>query len=127
MIDDGNVAEQARAILPEGVDTALELIGTPTLRATRVHRVVCFTGMPSSQWTVRDLYPIEYLPRGLRLTAYGGEAGDLPARVLQDFLDAVAADRAVVPIEGVHTLDQIREAHTATESGAASGKLVVTT
>jgi NADPH2:quinone reductase len=83
--------------------------------------------MLPSQWTVRDLYPIEYLPRGLRLTAYGGEAGDLPARVLRDFRDAVAAGRAVVPIEGVHTLDQIREAHAATESGAASGKLVVTT
>jgi hypothetical protein len=101
MIDDGSVAEQARAILPEGLDTALELIGTPTLpdtlRATRVHGVVCFTGMLSSQWTVRDFYPIEYLPRGVRLTAYGGEAGDLPARVLQEFLDAVAASRAVVP------------------------------
>jgi NADPH:quinone reductase len=58
LIDDGNVARQVRAILPTGADTALELVGTPTLpdtlRSVRVHGVVCFTGMLSNQWTVRD-------------------------------------------------------------------------
>lgn len=131
LVDDGAVAAQVRALLPEGVDTALELIGTPTLpdtlRSTRVHGVVCFTGMLSNVWTVRDFYPIEYLPRGVRLTAYGGDAGDLPPQVLQDFLDAVAAGTAVVPIDHVYGLDDIAEAHAAMEAGRASGKLVVTT
>lgn len=127
--DGGNVARQARAIFPEGVDTALELIGTPTLpdtlRAVRVHGVVCFTGMLSNEWTVRDFYPIEYLPRGVRLTAYGGDATDLPSAVLQEFLDAVAAGQAVVPIHRVYRLDQIAEAHAEMEAGRAAGKLVV--
>jgi NADPH2:quinone reductase len=95
LIDDGDVAAQVRAIVADGVDTALELVGTPTLpdtlRATRVHGVVCFIGMLSNKWTVKDFYPIAYLPRGVRLTAYSGEAADLPAGALQDFLDAVAA------------------------------------
>jgi NADPH2:quinone reductase len=73
VIDDGNVARQIREILPDGVDTALELVGTPTLpdtlRSTRKHGVVCFTGMLSNVWTVRDFYPIDYIPRGVRLTA----------------------------------------------------------
>src|SRR6266566_2009747 len=47
LIDDGDLARQVRAIVPDGVDTALELVGTPTLpdtlRAARVHGVVCFT------------------------------------------------------------------------------------
>jgi len=30
--------------------------------------VVCFTGMLSNQWTVRDLYPLDYLPTGLVVT-----------------------------------------------------------
>ncbi len=98
LVDDGRVADQARRIFSDGVDTALELVGTPTLpdtlRAPRVHGVVCFTGMLSNQWTVRDFYPIEYLPRGVRLTAYGGDATDLPNEVLQDFLDAVATGDA---------------------------------
>ena len=127
--DGGNVARQARAIFSDGVDTALELIGTPTLpdtlRAVRVHGVVCFTGMLSNEWTVHDFYPIEYLPRGVRLTAYGGDATDLPSAVLQEFLDAVAAGQAVVPIHRVYRLDQIAEAHADMEAGRAAGKLVV--
>jgi NADPH:quinone reductase len=131
LIDDGNVARQVREILPAGVDTALELVGTPTLpdtlQSTRQHGVVCFTGMLSNVWTVRDFYPIDYLPRGVRLTAYHGEAEDLPAPVLQAFLDAVAAGEAVVPIDRVYAFDQIVDAHAAMEAGGAAGKLVVTT
>lgn len=131
LIDDGEVAAQVRAILPDGVDGAIELVGTPTLpdtlRATRVHGTVCFTGMLSDQWSVPDFYPIDYLPAGVRLTAYSGEGGDLPASVLQEFLDAVAAGHARVPIDRVFTLDQIRQAHARMEAGQATGKLVVVT
>ena len=129
LVDDGEVALQVRSVVPDGVDAALELVGTPTLpdtlRATRVHGVVCFTGMLSDQWTVRDFYPIEYLPRGVRLTAYGGDATDLPAEVLQDFLDAVAAGEAHVPIHRVYRLEDVAEAHADMEAGRAAGKLVV--
>ena len=96
-----------------------------TLRSTRQHGVVCFTGMLSNVWTVRDFYPIDYLPRGVRLTAYHGEAEDLPQPVLQEFLDAVADGHAVVPIDRVYGFDQIVEAHAAMEAGGAAGKLVV--
>jgi NADPH2:quinone reductase len=93
---------------------------------TRVHGVVCFTGMLSNQWTVRDFYPIDYLPRGVRLAAYGGDASDLPHAVLQTFLDAVADGHATVPVHASFTLDEIRDAHTLMETGGATGKLVVT-
>jgi NADPH:quinone reductase-like Zn-dependent oxidoreductase len=89
--------------------------------------VVCFTGMLSNQWIVHDFYPIEYLPRGVRLTAYGGDAADLPPHVLQDFLDAVTAGTAVVPVSYVYHFDQIVQAHADMEANRASGKLVVTT
>jgi NADPH:quinone reductase-like Zn-dependent oxidoreductase len=129
LLDDGAVAPQVRGLVPAGVDAALELIGTPTLPDTlgsvRVHGVVCFTGMLSNQWIVRDFYPIDYLPHGVRLTAYGGDASDLPAPILQDFLDAVAAGTAVVPIAHVYRFDQIALAHETMEAGRVSGKLVV--
>jgi len=84
ILDDGEVESQVRLLFEDGVDAALELVGTPTLpdtlRSTRVHGVVCFTGMLSNQWIVKEFYPIEYLPRGVRLTAYGGGANDLPNR-----------------------------------------------
>jgi NADPH:quinone reductase-like Zn-dependent oxidoreductase len=131
LIDDGEVAQQVRELVPEGVDCALELVGTPTLpdtlRSTRTQGVVCFTGMLSNVWTVPDFYPIDYLPQGVRLTAYGGDARDLPASVLQEFLDAVAAGQAVVPIDRVYDFDEIVEAQRFMEGGHAAGKLVVRT
>jgi NADPH2:quinone reductase len=129
LIDDGNVAAQVRAIFPDGVDNALELVGTPTLpdtlRSVRVHGVVCFTGILSNEWIVREFYPISYLPRGVRLAAYGGEAADLPATALQEFLDAVAAGEAVVPIARVYAFDDIVEAHADMAADRVAGKLVV--
>lgn len=117
------------AIVPAGVEVALELVGTPTLpdtlRATALHGVVCFSGLLSNQWTVRDFYPIGYLPRSVQLTAYAGEASDLPAAVLQSFLDAVAAGRLTVPLYRTYTLDEIRIAHADMEANNATGKLVV--
>jgi len=47
--------------------------------------------------------------------------------LLQEFLDAVAARDAVVPIDHIYGFDQIAEAHAAMEADHASGKLVVTT
>ncbi|MEU7815312.1 zinc-binding dehydrogenase [Pseudonocardia sp. NPDC049154] len=129
ILDDGAVAARVREIVPEGVDAALELVGTPTLpdtlAATRVHGVVCMSGMLSNVWTVPDFYPIDYIPRGVRLTGYSGDASDLPAEVLQTFLDDVAAGRATVPIARTYRLDEIVEAHRFMEHGSAGGKLVV--
>jgi NADPH2:quinone reductase len=129
LVDDGDVAAQARAIVPDGVEAAIELVGTntlpDTLRATAVHGVVCFTGMLSNQWTVADFYPIDYLPSGVRLTAYGGDATDLPTDVLQAYLDAVAEGRLTVPIHRTYALDEIAQAHADMEHGRATGKLVV--
>lgn len=129
IVDEGEVDSAVRQIFPDGVDVALELVGTPTLpdtlRATKVHGVVCFTGMLSNDWTVRDFYPIDYLPRGVRLTAYGGGSNDLPADVLQSFLDDITAGRLTVPIHRTYTLDDIAIAHADMEAGNATGKLVV--
>lgn len=129
LIDGGDVAAQVRRILPDGVDAALELVGTPTLpdtlRATRIHGTVCFTGMLSNKWTVKDFYPITYLPTGVRLTAYSGDASDLAPEVLQSYLDDVAVGRAAVPLDRVFELDRIRDAHALMEFNGAKGKLVV--
>jgi NADPH:quinone reductase-like Zn-dependent oxidoreductase len=128
LIDDGEVAAATREIFPEGVDAALELVGTPTLpdtlRATRVHGTVCFTGMLSNEWLVHDFYPIGYLPNGVRLTAYGGESSDLPAAVLQRVLDQIAAGRMTLGPVTVYDLEDIRRAHEDLEQGNVVGKLV---
>ena len=126
----GTSLTRSARFFPNGADAALELVGAPTLpdtlRAVRVHGTVCFTGMLSNEWSIKDFYPIAYIPNGVRLTAYGGDASDLPAAVLQRLLDATADGRFAVPIHHVYDgLDQVRQAHTDMESNAATGKLVV--
>jgi len=131
LVDDGQIAGQVLDLLGRGVDAALELVGTPTLpdtlRATRVHGTVCFTGMLSNQWTVPDFYPIDYIPTGVRLTGYGGGSADLPTAVLQYYLDRLAAGTATLGPIRVHKLDDIREAHLDLEHNRSFGKHVVLT
>ena len=131
ILDDGEVATQVRKIAPGGVDAALELVGTPTLpdtlNATRVHGTVCFTGMLSNEWTISNFYPIGYLPAGVRLTAYGGEADDLPASVLQRHLDRIAHGEASLGPVKVYPMAEIRQAHDDLEHNRTAGKLVVLT
>jgi NADPH2:quinone reductase len=129
VIDDGEIAAKVRALVPAGVQAALELVGArtlpDTLRATALHGVVCFSGILSNEWVVERFYPIGYIPNGVRLTAYGGEAADLPQAALQDFLDAVAEGRMRVPLHASYPLEEIATAHAEMEAGNATGKLVV--
>ncbi|MFE9102468.1 zinc-binding dehydrogenase [Actinomadura geliboluensis] len=130
VLDTGEVAAAVRELFPDGVDAALDLVGTPTLpdtlRAVRVHGTACFGGSLSNQWTVRDFSPNEYLPRGVRLAGYFGDVGDLPREVFQEILDAVAEGRLNFPVDRVYDgLEQVRQAHDDMEHNRATGKLVV--
>jgi NADPH:quinone reductase len=101
--------------------------GLTVLAATRVHGVVCAAGYLSNEWIVPDFYPSGFLPNGVRLSGYFGEASDLPQAVLQEFLDAVAAGDATVPIARTYTIDEIAAAHDDIEHDRVAGKLVVST
>jgi NADPH:quinone reductase-like Zn-dependent oxidoreductase len=131
VVDDGAIAGRVRELVPGGVDATLDLVGTPTLHdsleATRVHGVVCSAGYLSNEWIVPDFYPAGFLPNGVRLTGYFGDASDLPPAVLQQHLDAVAAGEATVPIARTYTMDEIATAHDDMEHDRVAGKLVVST
>jgi len=129
LIDDGSVESAVREILPGGADGAVELVGVnvmrDTLKSVRPGGTVCFTGMLSDEWTIAEFYPMDWLPNGVRLTAFSGEAADLPAPVLQGFLDAVAAGEAIVPVGRTYQFDQIVQAHHDLEANRTGGKAVV--
>jgi NADPH:quinone reductase-like Zn-dependent oxidoreductase len=128
LVDDGRVADQVRRLYPDGLDAGLELVGTPTLpdtlAAMKVHGTVCFVGMLSNKWIVKDFYPIDYLPRGVRLSAYSGGADDLPAPVLQRFLDRIADGSISLGPAAVYPLEEIPRAHADIDANRVAGKLV---
>lgn len=128
LLDTGHIAGDVRRLLGDGVDAALELVGTPTLRdtlaATRQLGTTCFAGMLSNQWTVPDFYPIEYIPRGVRLTSYSGGASDLPQAVLQRYLDRIAAGEIALGPVHTYPLADIARAHEDLENNRVTGKLV---
>ena len=130
LLDTGRIAPAVRELYPDGVDAALELVGTPTLpdtlRAVRVHGTACFSGSLFNQWTVQDFAPNEYLPKGVRLAGYSGDAADLPRQAFQEILDAIAAGQLSFPVDRVYDgLEQVRQAHDDMEHDRATGKLVV--
>jgi NADPH:quinone reductase-like Zn-dependent oxidoreductase len=130
LVDDGHIAEAVREIVPGGVDGALELVGAPTLRDTlracRPGGTTCFTGMLSNKWIVEQFYPIEFIPRGVRLTAYDGGAGDLASNVLTDIASAIHRGEIEMPVE-VYAMSDIARAHDDMEHDRVMAKQVVLT
>ena len=128
LLDNGKVAPRLREAEPSGVHAVLELVGVPTLRdslaATAVHGTVCFSGMLSDSWTIPDFYPMDWIPNGVRLTTYSGQAQGLPAEVLQRTLDRIeSGDLDLLPVHS-YPLADIAQAHEDMASGRHVGKLV---
>ena len=128
VLDDGWIVERVCALVPGGVDGVLELVGAPTLRdslrATAPGGVVCFTGMLSDSWTIPDFYPMDWIPNGVRLTAYSGQSSDLPASELQRVLDRIAAGALELLPVHTYSLEDIVDAQRDMASGVRQGKLV---
>ncbi|MEZ4302805.1 MAG: zinc-binding dehydrogenase, partial [Polyangiaceae bacterium] len=130
VLDDGHVADAVKSLVPGGVDGALELIGAPTLkdtlRACRRGGTTCFTGMLSNKWIVEQFYPIEFIPTGVRLTAYGGDANDLPREVLSEIATAIHQGQLDWPVE-VYAMEDIARAHADMEHNRVAARQVVLT
>ena len=130
ILDDGDVASAVRRLVPDGIDGALELVGSPTLRDTlracRTGGTTCFTGMLSNRWIVEQFYPIEFIPTGVRLTAYGGGAGNLPSDVLSGIASAIHHGELDWPVT-VYAMEDIARAHDDMEHNRVTAKQVVLT
>ncbi|MFC6417543.1 zinc-binding dehydrogenase [Sanguibacter inulinus] len=129
LVDDETLPEAIRAIAPDGLDAALELVGAPalpaTLSVTRSGGTVCFVGALSGSWTIPDFDPFT-IPTGVHLTSYAGEATDLPADALGRYLQAIEAGTLNIVIAGTFEgLEKVADAHRNLESRHQPGKYVV--
>lgn len=129
LVDDGNLREKVRIHFPEGVDKALELIGTntlfDTLKCVKPGGMVCFTGMLSENWSFEDFAPMDYIPSTVSLTTYDSGAIRISASHFQDFLKQIERGEIRPGIARVFPLEEIIEAHKLMESNMAHGKIVI--
>ncbi|MDB5287571.1 MAG: NADPH:quinone reductase [Mucilaginibacter sp.] len=131
VIDDGEISEKVREILPKGVDKVLELVGTVTLKDSLACAApggtVCMTGMLAEQWSVSDFAPMEFIPATVSLTVYDSGQVKSGKDSFQAFINDVENGGIKLSIGRVFTLDNIQEAHRLMDSNQAGGKIVVIT
>ncbi len=130
-IDNGTIAGDVHAAIPDGVDRVLELVGTTTLldslQCAAPKGVVCMTGMVGSRWELDQFSPMEAIPTSVKLTTYAGGAEDFIKTPLQAFIDELEAGRTQSRVGKVFNLGDIVEAHRCMEENRAGGKIVVLT
>lgn len=136
LLDRPDLASTVRARFPQGIDAALDLVGTTTLLDTlacaRPDGRVCMAGFLGGAAGIPDFNPLAHLPSGVHLSFLGsafvfGSAGyplsDIPFQIL---VDRVARGAYRAKPARVFGFDDIQGAHRLLESGQANGKIVVT-
>jgi len=129
LVDGGTLADEVRALYPEGVSGVLELIGTRTLldslACARVGGVVCMTGILGGEWELAAFRPMEDIPAGVRLTSYSGGASDITPAELQRYVSSVESGALEIQRGPVWRFHELPDAHRAMDANAAQGKMVV--
>ncbi len=129
LVDDGSIANQARAIYPEGFDRVLELVGATTLldslEATRRGGIVCMTGILGGKWALSEFLPMADIPTGVKLTSYAGESSDITSDQLQEYVARVESGDLKLKLGPSFPFEQLRKAHTLMDENSANGKIVI--
>jgi NADPH:quinone reductase-like Zn-dependent oxidoreductase len=134
VIDEGQIADVVRGLVPGGVDRVLDLVGNSVLRdslkTVRVNGRVCQAGFLGGLGPVDQFLPIVDMPSGVQFSFFGSfelgtDAFPLSAIPLQSIVDKVEAGDYIARPSRVFTFDEIAEAHRIMDSGQAGGKLVV--
>jgi NADPH:quinone reductase len=134
LIDYGEITQQIRAVAPEGVDVALEVVGTSTvldtLSSLKPFGTAVVIGLLGGAPVLSNLNLMSDLPNATRLAFFGSGQLGTPALPLTDAPLKWIADQLankVIPSLRVKTFDfdEIRQAHKMIEENRALGKLVV--
>lgn len=95
IVDDGNIAPSVKNIFPAGVNKVLELVGANTLKDSLACCApggsVCFTGMLSEQWSVKDFAPMDYIPATVNLTVFDSGQVNMDSENFQAFINGIAS------------------------------------
>ncbi|VWB76622.1 zinc-binding dehydrogenase [Burkholderia lata] len=131
IFDGGNVSDEVLHLQPKGIDAALEVIGTSTLRDTartlKPFGAVTVIGMPGGPQVLERFNLMVALPQAVRLASFpaqlpGSAALPLADSPLRSIVNDIAADQLPSHLQHVFAFDEVREW---IESNRARGRLVV--
>lgn len=107
--------ERVRAVAPDGVDAVLDATGHGVLGLS-----VRLAGGPERVITIADGSAAEH---GVRFSSGDGEVDMADARA--ELVAMIVAGRLEIPVAETFPLDAVADAHRASESGHADGKIVL--
>lgn len=134
VIDNGNIADRVRALYPEGVDCALEVVGIATVRDTvktvRHWGHVCMVGVLSGAPVLDGFSLLSDLPNTVKLSFFSSALFGSPQMPLADapiqwIADQIETKKMPSLLSKTYAFDQIRDAHQTIENNQALGKTVV--
>ena len=129
LIDSGSVERQVKAILPEGVQGVVELVGLENtimdcLKCTAHQGTVGMVGFLGNTWDYK-FFP--WMPSTVKLTIYNSETldADHTTPALQTIVDRVQQGAYQANIHQVFDFEDLPKAQDMMEKNLAAGKLVV--
>ena len=134
VIENGEIADRVRELIPGGVDRLLDLVGNSvlrdSLRAVRTSGRICQAGFLGGVGPVDSFLPFLDMPSGVQFSFFGSfelgtEAFPLSAVPLQEIVEKVEAGHYQARPSRVLAFEAIAEAHRLIEQSEAAGKLVV--
>lgn len=133
IIDNGEIAETVRALLPEGVDNALDVVGVATVKdtsnAVKYWGGVCVVGvLTGAEFEAFNL--MSDLPNTVRLSffasgIFGTPQLDFSESPIQWVIEQIESNKMPSIVSKVYHFDDIREAHKDMENNQIRGKAVV--
>lgn len=134
IVDTSEIADKVRAIAPDGIDAALEVVGAATVRDTikalKPFGAVSVIGLLGGPPVLEQLHLMQDLPGATRLSFFPSGLLGTPSLPLSDtplpwLAKEIAGGRIPSLRSRTFDFDNIAEAHSLMESDGALGKLVV--
>ena len=135
VIDSGEIREEVRALIPEGVHHALEVVGASTVKDTlpclRHWGQVAVIGLLGGPPVLESFDLMGDLPNTVRLSFFssgllGSDAMPLHESPLNWVAGQVSSGAIPDTIAKTFPVEEIQDAHRLLDSGTANGKIVVT-
>jgi len=134
IVDDGDISEKVRAIFPDGVDCALDVVGIATIRdtlnAVKTFGQLCVVGVLTGPPIFENFNLMSDLPNTVQINffssgLFGSPQMPLSESPIQWIIEQIESKKMPSLVSKIYEFDQIKSAHQDMENNQILGKAVV--